>query len=321
MREFGDLRLESIPAGAEVFEDGKSLGVTPLDLPHRLSGPVKFELRLAGHNPETVTGDIEPGQSVTLERELTRNSLAVFDQEWQNSLGMIFRPVDNVQVCIWETRVKDFEAFTSALGRSHQSDLDQAPDHPVVNVTRDDAIAFCRWLTEQERAEHRLEKTWEYRLPTDIEWSRAAGLASERGDTPSWRNARIKGVYVWGYAWPPPPTAGNFADQSAAGHVRLENSTDRLLPHHDAITFTAPVGTFAPNRNGIFDLAGNVWEWVAEDFGGNTANTNYSTFGVLRGASWATHRKEHLLTSFRNAVSTTFHDSTAGFRVVLVKGN
>jgi hypothetical protein len=287
LREFGDLRIESVPSGAEIFEDGKRIGATPLDLPRRLIGPVKFELRLAGHNPEVLSAEIEPGQSKTLKRELTRNALAVFDQEWRNSLGMTFHPVDDMQVCIWETRVRDFDAWMMALGRTHQSDLDQTPDHPVVDVTRDDAIAFCRWLTEKERAERRLEPAWEYRLPTDIEWSRAAGLAAERGDTPSARNARIKGVYAWGFVWPPPPTAGNFADQAAGGRVRLENSTDRLLAHNDTFTFTAPVGSFAPNRYGLFDLAGNVWEWVSEDFGGNTANTNYSTFGVLRGAGWA----------------------------------
>ncbi|MGI8602435.1 MAG: SUMF1/EgtB/PvdO family nonheme iron enzyme [Verrucomicrobiales bacterium] len=319
LKQFGEVRIESEPPGAEIFGEGKRLGTTPFEIPHHLTGPVKFELRLPGYNSETVTGTVEPGQALTLKKPLTRSLLAVFDQEWQNSLGMMFRPVDDVQFCIWETRVKDYDAYLAATKQRHEADLDQAPDHPVINVSRDDAVAFCRWLTQKERREGRLDKNWEYRLPTDIEWSRAAGIPSERGGTPSERHVRIKGVFVWGYVWPPPAAAGNFADQSAIARAGLNKPPHKLLPLNDGFTFTAPVGAFAPTQNGIFDLAGNVSEWVAEDFGGNTGNSNYQNYGVLRGASWADSDKEELLTSFRSAVYTNFHNSTAGFRVVLAR--
>jgi formylglycine-generating enzyme required for sulfatase activity len=195
--------------------------------------------------------------------------------------------------------------------------MDQAPDHPVIGVDRADAQAFCRWLTEKEAAEGRLETGWTYRLPTDVEWSLAAGIPNEKGDTPRERNSRIRGVYPWGYVWPPPPKSGNFADQSAAGKVAFERPGDRLLPGADGFAFTSPVGVFAPSATGLHDLGGNVWEWVVEDFGGGTTASNYSAYGVVRGGSWADYKKDRFHSSFRNAMPVAQRESNIGFRIVL----
>lgn len=321
LRQFGEVVVTSTPRGADVLENGEKIGVTPLALSRRLVGPVALELRLGGHHAQRLEGEVSPASRLELKAVLERSLLAVFDQEWQNGLGQIFRPVDGLQFCIWETRVRDYDAFLADTQRPHTTDLDQAPDHPVVGVDRADAQAFCRWLTAKELSEGRLEKSWAYRLPTDVEWSLAAGIPSERGGTPMERNSRIRGVYPWGYVWPPPPQSGNFADQSAAGKVMLDKPADRLLPGTDAFTFTAPVGSFASAASGLHDLAGNVWEWVAEDFGGGTAASNYSAYGVVRGGSWADYKKDTLLSSFRNAVPVAQRESNIGFRIVLAAGS
>lgn len=315
--EFGEILITSTPPGAEVFENGTSLGLTPLTLNRRQVGPVAFDVRLAGYHPRHLEGEVHPSTRLELAAPLERTLLAVFDQEWQNGLGQIFRPIDGIQFCIWETRVRDYDVFLTATQRTHTTDIDQAPDHPVVGVDRAGAQAFCRWLTDKETTEGRLEKGWTYRLPTDLEWSLAAGIPNERGPSPRDRNARIRGVYPWGYEWPPPPKAGNFADQSAVGKVPLDRPGDRLLPGTDAFTFTSPVGVFNPSSTGLYDIAGNVWEWVAEDFGGETASSNYSAYGVLRGGSWADYKKEQLLSSLRNAVPVALRESNIGFRIVL----
>ena len=317
LRLFGDVVITSTPAGAEILEAGKSIGFTPLKLRHRAVGPLRVQLKLSGFLPAKLGGEIGANETLELGATLERSLLAVFDREWQNSLGMIFHPVGGVQFSIWETRVKDYDAFITAMRRPHSTDLDQAPDHPVVAVDREDAMAFCRWLTQKEIRDGMLEKDWEYRLPTDLEWSAAAGIPTERGKwkTPYDRNSRIRGVYPWGYLWPPPPGSGNFADQSAAGKVTLDKPGDRLLQTNDAFTFTAPVGSFSPSPDGLYDLAGNVWEWVLEDFGGDVPN--YMRYGVVRGGGWSDYKKENLLSSFRNAVNVQSRESHLGFRVVL----
>ncbi len=317
-REYGDLVVESEPSGATVWEGGQQLGRTPFTLEHRLVGKVALELRMPGFHNEAVDGEIRRGKKRHVAVTLRKSRLAALDREWTNSLGLTFRPVGDVNFCVWETRVKDFAAYTAATQVEHVTDLDQGPDHPVVAVSREDAVAFCIWLTERERQEGLLPEHLEYRLPTDVEWSRAAGIETERGNSPGERNSRIKGVYPWGFKWPPPPGSGNFGDSSAAGKITVERG-GRLLQGSDGYPFTTPVGSFASSPKGLHDLAGNVSEWVLEDFGGGVGTTNYSNYGVLRGGSWADYQPENLLTTFRNAVAVTRRESTYGFRMVIAK--
>lgn len=318
LRQFGDIVVESEPPGAEIYEEGRLIGVTPHRLERHLTGQVRLELRKAGYESAELAGLLQPDQELTLSHTLYRSLLAVFDREWQNSLGMIFRPVGDVQFSVFETRVKDHDAYLLTTKRTHLGEAGESAEHPVVNVTRQDAIDFCRWLTAKEREEGRLLDNWEYRLPTDLEWSRAAGIPSERGETPGERHMIVRGVYVWGYQWPPPENAGNFADQSAAEVLGLP--AESLLPFDDGHPKAAPVGRYPATVEGLHDLAGNVWEWVSDEAGGGASPANYASYGVLRGASWQDHEKDHLLASFRKVVSSKFNHPSCGFRIVLARG-
>lgn len=165
----------------------------------------------------------------------------------ENSLGMKLVKVPGVSVIfsIWETRVRDYRAFADETRREWaRPDFEQTPDDPVVNVTWEDAAAFCQWLTARERKAGRLTDKQRYRLPTDAEWSLAAGLGPERGRTPEDR-LQATVTWPWGYVWPPQPGDGNYAAELEA----------------DKFTNTSPVGSFKPNPHGLFDLGGNVWEW------------------------------------------------------------
>jgi hypothetical protein len=222
----------------------------------------------------------------------------VSGRPWRNSLGMEFVPVPgtNVLFCKWETRVQDYAAFVRREGRKWlKPNFEQGPTHPAVNVTWDDAHAFCQWLTEREQKVGFLPVGHRYRLPTDLEWSAAAGLGAETGETPKERDGGIKGVYPWGGPWPPPPGAGNYAPSREV----------------DQYEYTAPVGSFPTNQYGIFDLGGNVWEWCEDVYdpgeGGRT----------LRGGSWFNSTPWHLASSGRNKGATNFSDIRVGFRVVL----
>ncbi len=138
---------------------------------------------------------------------------------WTNTLDMSFVPVGDIHVAVFETRVRDFEAFVQAThydaegGMSSAMKQDgfarrnlswkspgfpQTPDDPVVGVCWEDADQFCAWLTKKERGEGAITAFQRYRLPTDREWSEAVGLLHEEGATPGERSGRSKGVYPWG---------------------------------------------------------------------------------------------------------------------------
>jgi len=235
-------------------------------------------------------------------------SQATKDKPWTNSLGMAFVPVPKTKVlfCIWETRVKDYQAFANAKQKEWlKPDFQQGPDHPAVLVSWEEAQEFCKWLTEKERGEGRLTAEQRYRLPTDVEWSYAVGIGEREGNgTPKDKDGKIENVYPWGNQWPPPNKAGNYADFSSS----------KIAGFTDGYERTAPVGSFKSNELGIFDLGGNVWEWCEDFYDGQSSGR------VLRGASWFNDNRDYLLSAFRNSESPFSGYDSIGFRVVLVVG-
>lgn len=182
-------------------------------------------------------------------------------KKWRVSdLGMEFVPIPKLPVLfsIWNTRVKDFAAFVSETGYNAEADVEsnrgdgarrhgdnwrlpgfpQNENNPVVGINIFDARAFCSWLTERERREHRLGPNQSFRLPTDAEWSAAAGLLSEPNGSPRNKEASGEEIYPWGPQWPPPLKAGNYS----------------WSLHVDDFQYTSPVGSFTPNHYGLYDM-------------------------------------------------------------------
>jgi len=230
-----------------------------------------------------------------------------------NSLGMSFLSVEGTPALfsIWQTRVHDYRAYADAAGGVDGSwknpGFAQTAAHPVVNVSWEDAARFCLWLTNKERREGKLPMNAHYRLPTDAEWSWAVGIGSrEWNGTPRQKANRLKMEYPWGTAWPPPKQAGNF-DPSLGT---------------DSFDFTSPVGSFAANAQGLFDLAGNVWEWCEDFLDGPAGHGASAPAGVrvLRGGSWNFSGAINLLSSYRNGAAQDARSVGIGFRIVLVLG-
>jgi formylglycine-generating enzyme required for sulfatase activity len=216
----------------------------------------------------------------------------------ENSLGMRFVPVPGTKVWfgIWDTRVRDYQAFVDATHREWQkpkSKFEQGPEHPAVLVSWDDAKAFCLWLTQRERAAGTLGDHQSYRLPTDEEWSVAVGLGPEAGGAPQAKSGKTPGVYPWGTHWPPPRDAGNYSESL----------------HVDTFVYTSPVGSFRANQYGLYDMGGNVWQWCEDSYD--------PTHRVLRGASWFNYDPVNLLSSFRNPRAPDDCRNYVGFRCVL----
>lgn len=241
---------------------------------------------------------------------------------WTNSLGMVFVlvPRTEVRFSVYETRVKDFAAFAATHPRLDGTNWNHAlyhgvtpvspgPDFPVVNVSWNDAENFCAWLTETERNAGTIPANEFYRLPTDAEWSCAAGIGGrETGATPRDKNGRLEKVYPWGRQFPPPPGAGNFADRAAFDYF---TNWPHIENYDDGFVTTAPVGSFEPNELGIYDLAGNALEWCEDFYDGAHRQK------VLRGGAWNNCGPKSLLSSFRQHAAPERFSVVTGFRCVL----
>ena len=161
--------------------------------------------------------------------------------------------------------------------------------HPIVLVQVDDALAYCRWLSDSlGRA---------VRLPTEAEWEKAA-----RGGVEGHR-------YPWGDDID--PARCNFlADPS----VKRQRGT-------------RPTGTFPPNPYGLYDMSGNVWEWVADWYGaeyyGNgdqrdPRGPSSGTMRIVRGGSWVNNDVSMLRCAYRHKVPPDTYAYSVGFRIVCV---
>lgn len=216
-----------------------------------------------------------------------------------NHLGMKFVQISPTAplFSVWETRVADFRAFLKATGRrSKQTYFVQTSEHPAVNVSWEDAIAFCNWLTQKELQSGILPEGCRYRLPTSAEWSLAVEMPPPPTDPLKQLTVDSSASgYPWGAVWPPQKNAGNYHPDLAV----------------DTFPATAPVGSFSANGLGLYDLGGNAWEWCQDQYG------NSVDFRVLRGASWRMRSAGDLLSGFTIGNVTSLRLEVYGFRLVL----
>jgi hypothetical protein len=235
-----------------------------------------------------------------------------------NTLGMKFLPVKGTEVlfCIHEVRYSDYAAYAAESPGVDGSWKDQTCDgyaltenkenHPVMKVSWEDAQNFCAWLSKKEG------KT--YRLPTDQEWSYAVGIGRDekwKKDTTPATVTKSQTDFPWGDKWPPPKGSGNFSDDSRK--AKAPNATAQYLENYDdGFPTTAPVMSFKPNKLGLYDLEGNVREWV-EDWWDNAKADR-----VLRGGCWGSHDRADLLSSYRGHHLPGGRRGNYGFRVVVV---
>jgi len=315
---FGDVEISTNPEDADVLVDGESIGATPLKLPRVRVGKVTYEVRLPGYKSEVLPGEVKENQSLKLSKQLTITRAVVFGKKWNNSLSMEFTPLGEVLMSTMETRRSDYAQFLrhQVYSNPPQVPLDADVKLPMTNVNRSEAQAFCRWLTMVERKADLLDTNQSYRLPTDDEWSMAAGLPREKGGAPGDRNEHIQGVYPWGgpmggFEWPPNTPVGNFWDVTAAESVHKK---DGIPGYNDKFPGLAPVRSFGAH-GGMYDLAGNVWEWVQEDMGGPDQKTQ--RLGVVRGGSWRSKERMEMMASYRKAVPSSTRADDIGFRIVL----
>jgi len=297
------------PREFRVLIDGKETPVANQQTVVPDETPLIVEIRAAGFRPSGGPLLVHPNTETRVQAALEPQPVPKPAQPHTNTLHMKFAPVPGTTALfsIWETRVKDYAIFLYATKQPPRGDSSGNVAEPAIGVTWNDAREFCQWLTRVERAEGDLGPNQFYRLPTDAEWSLAVGLAHESGLTPAEKNHKILKVFPWGTQWPPPAGAGNYAGEESA-------LPQALRGYNDGYARAAPVGSFAANRFGLFDLGGNVWEWCEDEF---SAGTNQRT---MRGGSFNDSVEDLLLSSVRNhAAASEFHGNL-GFRCVLEVG-
>lgn len=169
---------------------------------------------------------------------------------------------------------------------------------PVVCVSHNDALAYVAWLNQKEG-------TNTYRLPTEAEWEYAARAGS-------------RSKYSFGDDAAQLCQYGNLADASTDFSWKA-SCNDGVGKE------TSVVGRYRPNTWGLYDVHGNVWEWVQDwynpDYYKNSPSSdpsnltkNSSTNRVLRGGSWS-NLPQDLRSAYRSYINPSYRGSSVGFRL------
>ena len=181
-------------------------------------------------NAQFATFVNETGYVTVAERPLHPDDYPGAVAELLSPGGLVFQPPNGPVPLTDPTR---WWAYVPGANWQHprgpETDLSGLEDHPVVQVSHEDAVAYASWRGA--------------RLPTEAEWEMAA-----RGG--------LKGAdYAWG-------------DDPHPDGRQMANTWHGQFPHEnlmlDGYEATSPVGAFAPNGYGLVDMTGNVWEWTAD---------------------------------------------------------
>ena len=346
----GEVTVRGEPADAELFVNGTSRGAAnqTLSLP---AAPQAIEVRRAGLATFAATVTPKQGLPQVVEYRLTtpeQARLAAMAATVSTALGQELKLVRGGRFVMGSPRREpgrrsneaqrtvelkrsfyigtrevtneEFRQFqsghASGIFKEETLDLDK---QPAVRISWQQAAAFCNWLSAKDglppayvtrggKLELAEPVTTGYRLPTEAEWEFAARYNG--------REAVLK--YPWGDALPVAARSGNYADQSAIYLTPVV-----ISGYDDGFRVAAPVGSFAPNALGLFDLGGNVAEWATDRYSIYVTDVDQVVVDplgpaqgdtwVIRGASWLTGRTPDLRLAWRDTATSGKPD--VGFRL------
>jgi formylglycine-generating enzyme required for sulfatase activity len=237
-----------------------------------------------------------PAGQFTMGSDPAVDKLAYENERWSAAQlqGMVVLPT--FHVARYETTVSQYAAFVNATGhRWREEDLAGAADHPVVNVSWADAVAYAQWLDAQMRTSTHtpvrlatlLREGWRVSLPSEAEWEKAARGVDGR-------------IYPWG-------------NDAAPGHANFLGRG------------TAAVGSYpcASCAYQLADMSGNVWELTRSPlqpypYGGpgRAAGRGADALYVMRGGSF-NERENNIRAAVRGGIDPGVRRSFIGFRVVI----
>ena len=343
----GEVRFISLPPRAELLIDGVPSGTTgrTVELEAR---PHQIEVRHEGYVPFHTILTPEPGLPQTVQAKLKEAGPAGLPASINNPQGVelvlvgpgrftvgaarrepgrraneVLREVEITSpfyLSVREVTNREFREFRSEHRSGSVGTFNLEIDHhPVVNVTWNDAAKYCNWLSAQaglppvyvETRGAMVARTpfpLGFRLPTEAEWAWATRY-------PDSANAR---KYGWGDSLPVPADAGNYGDTAGASVLG-----GAIPGYSDNFGATAPSGSFPPNPLGLFNLGGNVSEWVNDIYAVTPSPPNEvardptgpseGAYHVIRGGSWMDTNLTELRLSYRDYGDRARPD--LGFRI------
>jgi len=344
------VRIITEPAAAELYVDGEFKGEANQTLELMAASQI-IEIRREGYVPYTGSFTSRPG----LEQEL-RVTLKSLEAARLEAIRPVITTVAGQTLNLQYPGQFTMGASRREPGRRANEDLREVrlerpfylsphevsnaqfkrfrPDHssgtlqgrtidldnqPVVEVSWHDAALYCNWLSEQEGLPlfYQVEgdqvvgfnaEATGYRLPSEAEWEWAA-----RTDG----NGNVL-RFPWGEQMPPPGGAGNFADVSVRGFMG-----QFISGYDDTFVGSAPVGQFQVNARGMYDMAGNVSEWVHDYYGTmltlgtavevDPLGPDSGAYHTIKGSSWAHSSITEMRLSYRDFGDTARND--LGFRI------
>ncbi|NND67058.1 MAG: SUMF1/EgtB/PvdO family nonheme iron enzyme, partial [Halioglobus sp.] len=252
---------------------------------------VRDELAVGGTGPDMVvlpTGSFRMGCVSDLDCETDERPLR------RVTLGQ------PIAVARHEVTFAQYDRYAQATGAKRPSDLGWGRgERPVINVNLNDARAYARWLSEQTGQR--------YRLPTEAEWEYAARAGAQTR-------------FAFGNNAEELCRYGNVADLAA----QKVQTGWTVASCDDGHYRTAPAASYQPNAFGLYDMHGNVWEWVEDCYANSyrgaptdgTARRNCGTgVNVIRGGSWS-DRPAYQRVADRDNVAPGKSGRYFGFRVV-----
>lgn len=263
------------------------------------------EARLARLKPEIVTSS---GQTLVLLKP-TPIELGASRREAGRRANEVLRKVPmsrEYYLATSEVSNAQFRAFarghTSGSHAGHSLNDDK---QPAVGISWLEAVRYCNWLSEQDELEPVYDlhasslQGWNldrsgYRLPTEAEWAWAARFVA-----PGQPLLRMP----WGDGLNPPERHGNYADSSASYVVSRV-----IFGYNDNYIVSAPVASFTKNAHGLFDMGGNVSEWIhdfyqqtpASEQPPDAAGPAEGEYHVIRGSSWTHGGMSDLRLTYRD---------------------